>query len=342
MREDDVWSRKNSTFAKPPFWWFLHSQKEEKMNTYTTLTGEKIDIGSLPAYLGRVPEALVKFYKEESTVNPGPPNPFKFAERSRQAMGLYSFLVSVAEAQSILHSGAGAIYRDCFYRLYIQRIEFEQKEKGKTDPNFKVICVNNLRYNPTRLLLDHFLDGWATKVQFAEAAGLSLRTIERAFESLFSRKKSPLTLAHLIRVFGNLGIVPSDVLSHIDTVKEIPEQLLSLGRQDATLRDRHLRAYIGLTAQIWHRTDTAEEARKNLSHDVLAHGLHLVYGAEGIALSRMADQIFGEITNQPIVVYTETEKSLSVYMGQLEESTPVITLPEKLREEVTKILSIDI
>lgn len=179
------------------------------MNTYTTLIGEKVDLDSLPAYLARVPEGLLQAYKNEANLKRL--DPFRFAERARSFMGVYSYLITPATFVKILRGGTGVIYRDCFYRLLIAKLE---KEKGNKEARaeFRAKCVVNLRYNPLRILFDRFLDGWATFDQFGEAAGLDIRDLRWKLQSqMFSGRKSPITLELLAKAFENLGIIVSEV-----------------------------------------------------------------------------------------------------------------------------------
>lgn len=309
-------------------------------NVYITLTGGRIDLGSIRADLGRLPIALFQAYEKEAATNP--PNPYRYAEQARLIMGIESFLVSATEAASILRSGAGVIYRDCFYRLLIQKIELERSEAEISKKRFRAKCIANLRYNPARILFDRFLDGWPTKEQFAHAAGLSASSINRIFESLLITEENvSITLKSLVKAFEKLGVVPFDFGVSNTTVDESSEtQVFRLELQSASLRDRHLRVYIALATRIWYGTNATEEVREKLSRRILSWGLQLVYGADVSSLNRMTDQIFSELVNPPVVVFVETDQTTSVYMGQRENSIPVITLPEELREELTKEVTV--
>jgi hypothetical protein len=305
--------------------------QEELLNTYVSLIGEVVDIGALRADLSKVPSALEEAYLAESARVP--PDPYRYAEAARRLMGLSSFLISAAEASAILRSPAGTIYRDLFYRLLLQQLEAESTERGAS---FRASFIASLRHNPVRLLLDRFLDGWPTQVQFAEAAALSRSSISRTFKYLFLSEGEPsMTLDRLVQAFARLGILPSDVGMAQPAAEQSPSLFQSQAR-DVTLRDRHLRIHVALAARIWFVKEIADDTvRKWVCLCVLYYGFHLIYGAlEESDLRRLAEAAFLELSGDPVVTFVAVDQAPPALLGRRIGAVPLIAFPIELREEL--------
>ena len=139
---------------------------------HETILGERVNLGALSPYDLRVIASLQKH--------------FQSAQQSQDRGTLYLSNAIPALKNSFprqegrrlrLNGAVGSVHRDFCYRLLLASGSGPLSEQAAQH-------LKRLRYDPARLLLDAYLDGWPSKAAFADAAGLELSELSRLFKPL--------------------------------------------------------------------------------------------------------------------------------------------------------------
>jgi hypothetical protein len=202
----------------------------------------------------------------------------------------------------VLRGPVGAIYRDCCYRLYAKEYAKEGSE-GDTivEQRREREFIDNIRYNPARILVDCFLEDPTTQFEFAREAGLDPGAVSRLFAYVFnpeSSREPSLGLSRLAQTCERLKVVPlAGYFPFPDSPDTVTDPLLYKSSGGFTTRERQLRVIVATVtrALCFMEKDNSVEELNTLRAFL---GLHLaaLYGVSDVlALDRMTTAVFDDI-----------------------------------------------
>lgn len=260
------------------------------MNTYRTILGQSIRLGSLPSNeVSLVHEILEE--KERYGSGEEGPQPAVFASAAQK--WIRAEFPLIAHFQEALRGPIGAVYRDCYYRLLAEEIS-----KGDREERQRIF--ENLRANPARVLYDRYLDGGYTQSELADAAGLNEATISRLFSrirKLEATEGPAIQLQRFQQACANLSLVllGEDFPAEYQSVGETP---FVRALDDFTVRERQLlRLVAAVTRHLFHSSTSEPPAgRREACRAFLALHLSAQYGIDNVdILDRFTQAILEEI-----------------------------------------------
>lgn len=290
------------------------------MNFYQLLIGAKIDLGLIPGTLQVFTHEMINRANEvlaDEGAGAGL-KPFEFAaevqEHLRQEYQGHN------EYLKVLHGPVGAIYRDCFYRLYAREYA-KNGTTGVSEAEKEQEFIENIRFNPGRVLIDRFLDGTSTQLEFSRDAGLDPGAVSRLFNYVLNPEtdaEPSISLKRLHQTCRRLRIVPLAGYGTTANPPSVGELPLSYNRTAGfTTRERQLRTLIAaVTRSLAFSPYKEEERARRLNVSRAFLGLHLaaLYGIDDVlTLNHVTNSVFEDILTVPQIVEvgsvgrTETE-----------------------------------
>jgi hypothetical protein len=299
------------------------------MNFYQLLTGAKIDLGLIPGNLQVFTHEMVNRAKEVLADEGAGADlkPFDFAaevqEHLRQEYQGHN------EYMKVLHGPVGAIYRDCFYRLYAREYA-KNGATGVIEAEKEREFIENIRFNPGRILIDRFLDGTSTQLEFSRDAGLDPGAVSRLFNYVLNPEteaEPSISLKRLHQTCRRLRVVPLAGYGTAANPPGVDELPLSYSRTAGfTTRERQLRTLIAAVTRSLVFSDYNEEERArrlNVSRAFL--GLHLaaLYGIDDVlTLNHITNSVFEDILIVPQVVEIGSARRTEAEEGDDNGSLP--------------------
>jgi hypothetical protein len=265
------------------------------MTTYVTLWGD-LDLGALPTgallLVERLLSLLAEYQREERPGTDWRKKAFEFAARARQE--IRRDFPAAGDFLEVLHGPVGAVYRDCFYRLCSLKVPGEER----------AAFVNDLRFNPSRILVDCYLDGWNSQKEFAAAAGLEAGQVTRIFNYVLEAgAESSLTIKSFKEACEKLQWVPlgRGAAGGAGTAGTGPLRLAPI--EDTSARERQLRALVAGVGRYLAALEEAAGSRPAIL-DACRRllGLHLaaIYGITDILiLDDLANTLLLEMLTPP-------------------------------------------
>jgi hypothetical protein len=260
----------------------------EEKNSYTTLFGESIDLNKISSHQRVLIDRLMSLGECES---PGELRAGALISDARREIRR-QFPVQ-RDYQQAMNGSIGAVYRDCAYRLLAKESVSTPEEEGR--------FVENIRHNPARILLDSYLNGWNTQIEFAQGAKLDPGTVSNLFKFVLETgsKEPRLSLARFKATCEELGVVP--LAHHITQEAEAGEVKPPLDSKPSGMTHRE-RAIRVLSATVTTKLCDAK-SNDNLSSDFndelrsfVAPQLAALYGIEDrIALDHETDNFISDI-----------------------------------------------
>ena len=297
----------NSCVAESAIAWISRSDssrqsypRRNKINHYQTLTGEAIDLGTLRGSLQVFVHEMIARMEESEVDRKQSLSATEFADEAREY--LHAKYPTPEVYSWVLRGPVGAIYRDCCYRLYAKEYA-KEGSAGDTivEQRREREFIDNIRYNPARILIDCFLEDPATQIEFAREAGLDPGTVSRLFSYVFnpdSSREPSLGLSRLAQTCERLKVVPlAGYFPLPDSPDALTHPLLYKSSGGFTTRERQLRVIVATVtrALCFLENDSSVEELNELRAFL---GLHLaaLYGVSDVlALDRMTTAVFDDI-----------------------------------------------
>ncbi|MCA1565748.1 MAG: hypothetical protein LC803_08950 [Acidobacteria bacterium] len=279
------------------------------MNFYQLLTGAKIDMGLIPGTLQVFTHEMINRTKEalEGKGDGAGLKPFDFAAEvqehlSQEYQGHNEYI-------KVLHGPVGAIYRDCFYRLYAREYA-KNGTTGVSEAEKEQEFIENIRFNPGRILMDRFLDGTSTQLEFSRDAGLDPGAVSRLFNYVLNPEmeaEPSISLKRLHQTCRLLHIVPLAGYGTVGNPSSVGELPLRYNRTAGfTTRERQLRTLIAaVTRSLAFSPYKEEERARRLNVSRAFLGLHLaaLYGIDDVlTLNHVTNSVFEDILTVPQIV----------------------------------------
>lgn len=163
------------------------------MEPYTTLFGRIIRLVQLPRRVQVLISQIMEARNAEETT------PDIFATTARTLVR--DAYPTEWHYHRAMRGLIGEIFRDCYYRLHLTQLDQEQEQR----------VLEELRFNPLRLLFDCYQDDDQTQKEFAAKAGLDTGNLSRVFHLLLYAKTDEaggISTSRLAKTFQKLGIIP--------------------------------------------------------------------------------------------------------------------------------------
>lgn len=163
------------------------------MEPYITLFGRILRLAQLPQHVRSLISQIIGAYQIKEVT------PDVFATTTRAL--LCNAYPARQHYHRMMRGVVGEIFRDCYYRLHLSRFDQDQAQ----------LVLEQLRFNPLRLLYDYYLDDDQTQQDFAVRAGVNPAPLSRAFRLVLYAKTETtgeISLTRLTKCFQQLSIVP--------------------------------------------------------------------------------------------------------------------------------------
>lgn len=163
------------------------------MEPYTTLFGRIIRLAQLPRHVLVLIGQILEARHAKATT----PDIFATAARAL----VRDAYPADRHYHRAMRGLIGEVFRDCYYRLHLAQLDQEQSQQ----------VLEQLRFNPMRLLYDSYLDNEQTQKDFAIRADVATGALSRTFKLLLyakSKGAGEISTSRLARCFQKLGITP--------------------------------------------------------------------------------------------------------------------------------------
>jgi hypothetical protein len=264
------------------------------MNSYQPLSGPSISIGTLPTDEAMLAcELITKAFEK----------PDHSAERFlREARArLHQRFPDRLDYLKAMRGPIGSILRDLFYRVRAK----ELKEQGVSDDQ---LCrfLDNVRFNPLRLLLDRFLEGGLGQNEFASLAGLDKTAVSRILKDLLGdgggKRPPSLSVARFQNACMRLGIRPVYHADQEDIGLNVTRPLRAQEYR-ISARERQLYRLVATATRLEDDKRAAkitEIDKDDEVRDFIAFHVLLLYGLEHVqSAEELAAAILEDIRNRP-------------------------------------------
>jgi len=259
------------------------------MNIYTTLLGEHIDLGALTPQAALLVGRLLDLADEyrKSTPADARDHALEYAWAAQDKIArVYPGRPDYIRA---LGGPVGAVYRDAFFRVYRHGVPSEHHER----------FLENLLHNPSRPVVECWVDSRLRQRDFADHAGLENAQVSRLISYVLEpwKKSNPnVSLDKLRDACTNLAVVPR--WGAVQGGEQEHAAALHTGPAGISARERHSWTLIAAVTRCLHAGENLE-ALKTCSRLL---GLHLAaaYGiSDVLMLDHIVDFVLRDILTVP-------------------------------------------
>ncbi|GEM_PF-4341523 len=301
------------------------------MNCYHTITGQDINLSTLPAHLIHTATNMIQ-RTHNSVTGKHPIECFHF--RAEVRAHFVRRFIFVSAYREFLRGPLGEIYKDCCYRLMIQELAGEDEKK-------KEEYIHCLTFHPGKLLVDLALDGFETDLFHL---GLPFGAEKILVWLLDPEPGQPkLTIKLLLKFSEALLAIPIPHLSL--NSDEACEPGYTFTSSAFTIRERQLRRLTVTTVRLLSQVKESGRSQQEVLNEIrLFLGLNLAAiccGTSVIDLDEMTNAILEDIleTSEIVALDLESEEVLGhLERFNLGKTDDTLVAPATVADSLNQLL----